>query len=97
MFIATNRIVLPIEQQDKMIEAFRRSAPGLKQFPGFLSFEIWISDDRSHLLATSHWASREAYDNYVNSEIFRQHHGGASSEQMHPHASITYYSGEQLS
>lgn len=97
MFIATNRIQIPVEQQPKMIEAFRKSVPALHQFAGFQSFEILVSEDRSHMIAISHWTSRAAYDAYVNSETFRKHHGGASSEQMHPHASITYYTGELLS
>ncbi|GCE18746.1 hypothetical protein KDK_25460 [Dictyobacter kobayashii] len=98
MFIATNRLELPVEQQQKMmIEAFRKSVPALHQFEGFQSFEILVSEDRSHMLAISHWANRAAYDAYIKSDTFRKHHGGSSSEEMQPHANITYYSGELLS
>ena len=97
MFIATNRLELPVEQQAKMIEAFRKSMPALRQFEGFQSFEILVSEDQSHMLAISHWANRAAYEAYINSGTFRKHHGGASSEQMQPHANITYYTGEVLS
>ncbi|GCF10753.1 antibiotic biosynthesis monooxygenase family protein [Dictyobacter arantiisoli] len=96
MFIVTNRLEMSAEQQQKMIMAFRKSMPTLQQFKGFQSFETWISDDGSYMLAVSHWESRAAYDNYVNSETFRKHHGGASSEEMQPHANITYYAGETL-
>jgi heme-degrading monooxygenase HmoA len=97
MFIATNRITIPTEQHERMIAAFERSAPMLKQFSGFQSMEIWVSEDKQHLLAVSHWATRDSYEAYIHSETFRQHHGGSSSQEMRPHANITYYSGQKLS
>jgi heme-degrading monooxygenase HmoA len=84
MFIAVTRIALPPEQLEQMAEAFRRSAPDLKQFDGFLGLELWR--DGESLQAVSRWESRAAMETYQRSEAFRAHHGGgAPSGQPHGH------------
>jgi heme-degrading monooxygenase HmoA len=79
-----------------MREAFDRSAPSLKQFAGFVGFELWTSEEENTVMAVSQWESKEAYEGYINSETFKAHHGGASSEQASPHANVSYYIGNKL-
>ncbi len=95
MFIAVNKIAAPKSQQQRMSEAFERHAPSLKQLPGFLHFALWYGEDDT-LLAVSSWESREAFEGYANSPMFKQHHGGASREQSNDTSQVFYYMGKQL-
>jgi heme-degrading monooxygenase HmoA len=81
LFISVTRVKLPKERLERMAEAFRHGAPDLKQFPGFLGFELWTNDDT--LEAVSRWESREAMEAYAHSEVFRAHHGGGTGTPPH--------------
>jgi heme-degrading monooxygenase HmoA len=94
MFIAVNNIAGP-GGNEKMLEGFKRAAPSMKQFKGFLGLEIWTAPDGS-MQAISRWTSKEALDEYLNHTLFRSHHGSASSEPQNTHAQISYYNAEVL-
>ena len=96
MFIAVNRIAAPEGQSQAMIEGFKHALPGMKRFSGFLGLELWTAEDGS-ILAVSRWASKEALYEYLKNDLFRQHHSGASSEQMNVPNQVSYYSAEVLS
>ena len=96
MYIAVNRIAAPRGQTQAMIEGFKHAAPGMKRFSGFLGLELWTAEDGS-IHAVSRWASKEALDEYLKNDLFRQHHSGASSEQMNVPNQVSYYSAEVLS
>ena len=81
MFIAVTRIAAPAEALDRMAGAFRKAAPDLKQFNGFLGFELWR--DTQTLQAVSRWESRAAMETYTRSGLFGAHHGGAAGVQAH--------------
>jgi heme-degrading monooxygenase HmoA len=95
MFVAVNTIKIPTAHQATMIEAFRKNAPDLKQFNGFLGFDIWTSENDS-LLAISRWESKEAFEQYIHSDAFKQHHGGEGSDRMRAAAEVSYYAGETI-
>ena len=96
MYIAVNRIAAPEGQTQAMVEGFKHAAPGMKRFSGFLGLELWTAEDGS-IHAVSRWASKEALDEYLKNDLFRQHHGGTASEQMNVHNQVSYYSAEILS
>jgi heme-degrading monooxygenase HmoA len=96
MYIAVNRIATPEGQTQAMIEGFKHAAPGMKRFSGFLGLELWTAEDGS-IHAVSRWASKEALDEYLKNDLFRQHHSGAGSEQMNIPNQVSYYSAEVLS
>jgi len=81
MFIAVTRIAAPAEALDRMAVAFRKAAPDLKQFNGFLGFELWR--DTQTLQAVSRWESRAAMEMYTRSGLFGAHHGGETGAQAH--------------
>ena len=91
MFIAVNRITAPKEAMDRMTEGFRRNSASLKDFDGFIAFELWRGE--TTLEAVSKWESREAFDAWRNSENFLASHAGARSGQGGGSAA-TYYEGE---
>jgi len=96
MYIAVNRIATPEGQLQAMIEGFKHAAPGMKRFSGFLGLELWTAEDGS-INAVSRWASKEALDEYLQNDLFHQHHSGASSAQMNVPNQVSYYSAEVLS
>lgn len=99
MFIAVNRITAPQQAMDRMVEGFRHNAEGLKQFEGFIAFELWRGE--TTLEAVSKWASREAFDAWANSDNFLASHGfargqGGQSGQQSGGATVAYYEGEVM-
>ena len=96
MYIAVNRIAAPEGQTQAMIEGFKHALPGMKRFSGFLGLELWTAEDGS-IHAVSRWASKEALNEYLKNDLFRQHHSGANSEQMNVSNQVSYYSAEVLS
>jgi heme-degrading monooxygenase HmoA len=80
VFIAVTRIRAPAPALDRMAEGFRRGAPELRRFPGFLGFELWRAPDT--LEAVSRWESAEAMAAYRNSPLFGAHHGPGSGGDL---------------
>jgi heme-degrading monooxygenase HmoA len=98
MFIAVTRVKLPKEAMERMADGFRKNAPDMKQFAGFLGLELWLSEDT--LQAVSRWESREAMEAYSQSSAFHAHHGHGAGAQGAPQGpgagSVEYYTGEVL-
>ncbi|WP_437683087.1 antibiotic biosynthesis monooxygenase family protein [Sorangium sp. So ce131] len=94
MFIVVNTITAPAPALQAMVENFRRAAPEMRQFSGFLGLEVWQGD--GSLKAVSRWTSREAFQEYPRSEVFRRHHRGMGGEQALRAAHITFYEGEVM-
>ncbi|XYI03262.1 antibiotic biosynthesis monooxygenase family protein [Sorangium sp. So ce1128] len=94
MFIVVNTITASGPALQAMVESFRRAAPEMRQFSGFLGLEIWLGD--GSLKAVSQWASQEAFQEYPKSEVFRRHHRGMGGEQALRAAHITFYEGEVM-
>ncbi len=92
MFIVVNTITVAPEGQARMAETFRKHAPDLRQFEGFLGFEVWQAEGT--LLAVSRWTSREAFLQYPQSEVFKQHHRGMGGAEAMRAAQIAMYEGE---
>lgn len=90
MYVTVTTIKLPKEHMDRVAAAFRKAAPDLKQFNGFLGFELWTNEDT--LQAVARWESRAAMEAYTSSDAFRAHHGGGA--QQGPGGQVTGYEGE---
>lgn len=91
MYIAVNRI----PNNKAMIERFKQAAPDMKRFSGFLGLEIWEGADGS-MQAISRWTSKEALDEYVNNQVFQQHHSSSSGAEAGAHTQTVYYTGEVI-
>lgn len=92
LFIAMNTI--KVENQEEMAKVFEHAAPHLKAFDGFLGFELWSSDEE--LKAVSRWETKEDFDQYINSDMFKKHHGGSEEEDVRPQAKVETFEGKQL-
>ncbi|HUX88920.1 MAG TPA: antibiotic biosynthesis monooxygenase family protein [Chloroflexota bacterium] len=93
MYVTVNTIKVPAPAAAKMLDAFRKSAPDMKQVKGFVGFELWQGEDGT-ILAIAKWDSKEASEEYPRSEMFRRHHAGVSSSDMQAGAQMAYYNGE---
>ncbi len=78
MYVATNRITVAKGHADDLAELFRNRG-GVRQQPGFISFELWqlrSDDENEEILVVTHWESEEAQRNWVRSDAFREAHSG---------------------
>ena len=97
MYIVVNKIAVPQEQRQAMVEGFKHALPGMKRFSGFLGFELWTAEDGT-VQAVSRWESKEAVDEYLQNDLFRQHHGGPARQQDNASNQVTTrYTAEVLS
>ena len=97
MYIAVNKIAVPEDRRQAVVEGFKHAAPGMKRFSGFRGLELWTAEDGS-ILAVSRWDSKEALDEYLQNDLFRQHHGGPPSQQANvPNQVTTHYTAEVIS
>lgn len=94
MLVTVTRVQLPKDRLDHLAEVFRNGARDLKQFPGFLGFELWRNE--TTLEAVSRWESREAMESYARSDAFRSHHGRGATEGVAPPmmGQVEYFDGE---
>jgi heme-degrading monooxygenase HmoA len=95
MYIVVNKIAVPAEHRQQVLEGFKHALPGMKRFSGFLGFELWTAEDGT-VLGVSRWESKEAVDEYLRHDLFRQHHGGPARQQEDPSVT-TRYTAEVLS
>ena len=92
MYITVNSI--KVDNPDQMAEMFSKSAPMLKKFEGFVGFELWKS--KHELKAGSKWDSKENFENYINSDMFKQHHGGHGGQEMRNQAQVEYFDADTI-
>jgi heme-degrading monooxygenase HmoA len=81
----------------EVIAGFQRAMESMKQFSGFLGLEIWTAEDGS-MQSVSRWSSKEAIDEYLNSNLFNRHHGSSAGAQHHgaETAHVPYYTVQTL-
>ena len=72
------RDAAPPEAIVRMTEGFRRNAASLKEFAGFIAFELWRGDGT--LEAVSKWESRAAFEAWRASDNFLAAHAGARGD-----------------
>ncbi len=75
MFVTMNRIYIRPEYAAAFEERFRHRAREVDRVPGFVRNLVLrpAGPDQPYVVMTF-WASEEAFNNWVNSEAFRQGH-----------------------
>ncbi|MEM1112280.1 MAG: antibiotic biosynthesis monooxygenase [Pseudomonadota bacterium] len=82
MFLAMNRFRITKGFEEGFEQVWRERDSYLKEVPGFQSFALLKGPERGdHVLYASHsvWASKQAFDNWVESDHFRKAHAQASA------------------
>lgn len=95
MYITVNTIKVVPQAAPEMIESFKKSAPEMKALPGFLGFELWRPDEGT-ILAIAKWESKEAFEQYPRSEMFRRHHSGLNNADLQGPPRMDTYEGEVI-
>ncbi|MFC7394026.1 antibiotic biosynthesis monooxygenase family protein [Scopulibacillus cellulosilyticus] len=89
MYVVVNTIAT--EDTERVAERFRKSAPHLKAFKGFVNMELWKADNK--IEAISRWETKEAFDAYINSDMFQKHHSH-KAEKSNSNSQASVYEGE---
>jgi len=97
MNIVLTKIYFLADQRQAIVYDFKHALPSMKRFSGFLGFELWTAEDGT-VQAVSRWESKEAVDEYLQNDLFRQHHGGSAGPQENASNQVTTrYTAEVLS
>ena len=84
MFIVINRLRIKPAAGEKLIERFTQSH-GLEDSPGFIRFRLlepaWSPGDldEGEYLSMTEWASREAFQRWLDSDAFKRAHTGGDN------------------
>ena len=84
MFVATNRIRVRKPHGPDLEELFQQRG-GLEKQAGFVEFQLWKSQseaDHEEYLVVSHWETKDAHDQWTQSEAFRLAHTGLRSDYI---------------
>ena len=76
MYITMNRFQVNPERGGEFEEIWRTRDSFLGEVPGFVEFHFLRGDDGDYISHTL-WQSKEAFDNWVESEAFRKAHARA--------------------
>ena len=82
MFIAMNRFQIALGAEEGFEAVWRERDSFLSEVPGFLKFNLLRGPENSdHTLYASHsvWESREAFEDWTQSENFRKAHAQRSA------------------
>jgi heme-degrading monooxygenase HmoA len=83
MFIAMNRFRIASSKEADFIEIWKNRDSRLEEVPGFLSFNLLQGpkeEDATLFVSHTMWASAEDFENWTQSEAFRQAHANAGSK-----------------
>jgi len=84
MFIAMNRFKIAPGRETDFIEIWKNRESHLDSVPGFKNFNLLQGESSEEFtLFASHsiWESKQAFEDWTNSEAFKKAHSGASSAQ----------------
>ncbi len=74
-YVVANRVPVKKEFREQFEERFRHRAGEVEKQPGFVRMEILrpVADEGVYVVLT-HWQNREAFQNWMKSEDFREAH-----------------------
>ncbi|TLS37999.1 antibiotic biosynthesis monooxygenase family protein [Pseudalkalibacillus caeni] len=75
MYVVMNELKVPKEAKGVMKERFGKSSENMKNVEGCLEFLFLDNvDENGKLVVFTKWESKEAYENWVNSDAFKNAH-----------------------
>ena len=93
MYITTNGIRITKGSTQQLVDLFE-TQDGIKRQPGFINLEIWaqIHDTTDDFcLIVTHWESETYYDDWINSEAFKESHSGSHPTYILGPGQTTHY------
>ncbi|PKN81664.1 MAG: antibiotic biosynthesis monooxygenase [Chloroflexi bacterium HGW-Chloroflexi-9] len=77
MFVAMNRFQVQPGKGEDFERIWRDRETYLDQVPGFLRFAL-LRGDTGEYISHSTWETRQAFEDWTNSEAFKKGHAGGS-------------------
>jgi heme-degrading monooxygenase HmoA len=77
MFVAMNRFQVQPGKGEDFERIWRDRETYLDQVPGFLRFAL-LRGDSGEYISHSTWETRQAFEDWTNSEAFKKGHAGGS-------------------
>lgn len=77
MFVAMNRFQVQPSKGEDFERIWRDRETYLDQVPGFLRFAL-LRGDSGEYISHSTWETRQAFEDWTNSEAFKKGHAGGS-------------------
>ena len=74
LFIAMNHFTVEPDRSADFEEHWRQRESYLEKVPGFLGFALLRGDEPGHYISHSSWESREVFEAWTRSEVFRKAH-----------------------
>ncbi|MCR6110109.1 antibiotic biosynthesis monooxygenase [Bacillus sp. A301a_S52] len=75
MYVVMNELYVPVEGRENVAKRFAESSEKMKHVPGCLDFMFLTPEDDSHYqIVLTKWDSKVDYENWVNSDAFKQAH-----------------------
>lgn len=88
MYQVNNRIEIQSKEHFTTLkERFSQAPESMKKVPGFVSFRLLLSEDESHVIVETIFASKEDFINWTQSEHFQKAHGGRKGDANSPELS----------
>lgn len=75
MYVVMNELFVPNEAKDMMIQRFEKSVENMKQVDGLEEY-LFLNNEKEDgkLVVFTKWASKEAYQAWVESDAFKNAH-----------------------
>lgn len=74
MYVVMNVLTLPPQLKSKVSERFKDSAEKMRRVEGCVEFQFLSHTDEGIVIIYTKWSSKEAYQNWVDSDEFKQAH-----------------------
>lgn len=92
MFIAMNRFSVAGGREEEFERRWRERESFIAEVPGFKTFVLLRGDEPGEYISHSTWESREAFQAWVESDVFQRGHGqGLSSGVLSDHPRVSLY------
>jgi heme-degrading monooxygenase HmoA len=80
-FIAMNHFTVAPDRADDFEAHWRKRESFLEEVPGFVRFALLRSDEPGSYISHSTWESRQAFEDWTQSEAFRKAHAQARTPE----------------
>lgn len=75
MYVVMNELHVAAEGRENVASRFAESSEKMKQVPGCLDFMFLNpEEEENYQIVLTKWASKEAYEDWVNSDAFKEAH-----------------------
>ena len=75
MYVVFNELHVPKETRDNVANRFAASGDKMKKIPGCLDFMfLFPEEDKNYQIVFTKWETKAAYEDWVNSDDFKEAH-----------------------